>query len=339
MRRVVVLGGQGLFGGTILDRLRVLGVPAIVAGRRGAEIIADADDPDSLHRAFRSGDVVVDAAGPFQRRTLALVEAAIRTGFDVVDINDNLSYAEQLLAQSSRIQNAGIRVLSSASSVSAVSALAVKQSGIRAPVSVQTVLAPASRHTANRGSALSLIQSIGQPVRTLRDGKLESLRGGSESRRMALPEPLGTIRGWLFESADAVYLPLIWPTLRDVNMYVDTNTPGVNGLLRCGARSPALRRMLESQVSLGTRISRIFGATRGGLGYEIRSADGPLARVVVFSDEASYVTAVAPAVLAAHSLAHDEFELEGLIRPDQHVSGNELLRYLDKCGIRVAMAA
>jgi short subunit dehydrogenase-like uncharacterized protein len=170
--------------------------------------------------------LVTDTAGPFQHHSLTLVQTAIDVGFDVIDINDNLHYAEHILALEKQIAAAGIRVLSSASSVSAFSAAAVEQSGISEPVRITAFLAPASRHTANRGTALSLIESVGQPVRAFRDGRLQTLIGWSEQRRFAMPNLIGPIRGRLFESADAIDLPRIWHTLKTVEMFVDTNTLG-----------------------------------------------------------------------------------------------------------------
>ena len=57
----------------------------------------------SIRSVMRAGDVVIDAAGPFHARSTALIESAIEIGFDVVDINDNLRYAESVVALQSRI--------------------------------------------------------------------------------------------------------------------------------------------------------------------------------------------------------------------------------------------
>ena len=239
VRRVIVLGGLGLFGRTAAAQLRQLGVAVQTASRSAAaDLQVDANDPASIRASLRAGDVVVDAAGPFYSRSTALINAAIEIGFDVIDLNDDLRYAESVLALEPQIAAAGIRVLSSASSVSAVAATIVRHSGLAAPRRVTAFLVPASRHTANAGAALSLIRSVGRPIRVFRDGRLQTCVGWSESRSFPMPRPLGTICGRLFESADAIYLPRIWPTLRDVAMYVDANTPGVNTLLRLATHIP-----------------------------------------------------------------------------------------------------
>jgi len=336
VRRVIVLGGLGLFGRSAADELRKSGVDVKIASRRGAaDLKIDADDRDSIRAALVRGDVVVDAAGPFQQRSMSLIESAIEVGFDVIDLNDSLGYAESILAKKQQIADAGIRVLSSASSVSAVTATIVAHSGIAEPRRVTAFLAPASRHTANPGTALSLIRTVGEPVRVFRDGQLQSRVGWSQFQSFRMPEPIGTIHCGLFESADSMYLPQIWPTLRDVSMYVDTNTAGMNGLLRLATRSATVRKLMELGVNAGTAIARRIGSTAGGIGYKIEDAAGASVCYAIFAKENSYLTAVAPAVLAARAIARDEFPDRGLVLPDRHARPAELFEFLEHAGISV----
>jgi hypothetical protein len=240
-----------------------------------------------------------------------------------------------VLALKAKIEAAGIRVLSSASSVSAVAAAMVRHCGIVEPRRVTAFLAPASRHTARAGTAASLIRSVGRPVRVLRDGVLQERPGWSESRDFRMPAPVGLIRGRLFESADALCLPRVWPSLRDVAMYVDTNTVGVNTLLRVAARSRAVRNMLASRLRVGTRLARIFGSAAGGIGYEIEDGDGRVTRCSIVGGENSFVTAVAPAVLAVQAIFQERFSEVGLVPVDRHVESAALVAFLESRGIRV----
>ena len=102
---------------------------AIAARRPGVDLVIDAEDPASIRAALRERDVVIDAAGPFQRRSTVLVESCMTLGCDVIDVSDSLDYARRLRALERRIESAGIRVLTSCSSVSAVSAALVRLSG------------------------------------------------------------------------------------------------------------------------------------------------------------------------------------------------------------------
>jgi len=334
VKRLIVLGGSGHFGRTAMDALRAMGLDPLVASRRPpADFVVDADDHLQVRAAFTRGDLVIDTAGPFQDRSTTLIEAAIDLGFDVIDISDDLGYAHKLLSLATPIAHAGIRVLSGCSSVSAVAAALVKLSGCDQPVRISGLILPATRHTGNPGSARSLIRSVGQPVRALRGGELVTLRGWSEARSFALRER--TIHGRLFESADAVHLPRAWPMLREVAMYVDTNTIGFNHLLRAAARAPALRRFLESQIRLGTRLSRLIGSKFGALAYEIEDAAGETTSVALVSGENGHVIPIAPAVLAAKRIADGRFEENGLVPPDRQVDPHELREYLEAAGVDV----
>lgn len=339
MSRTVVLGGLGSFGRTAVEQLRGLGVEPLVAARGpAAELRVDANDADSIRATLRSDDLVIDTAGPFQMRSLALIEAAIEIGFHVIDINDDLGYAERVLGLERKIEAAGVLVLSSSSSVSAISASVLRMNEMEAatdPARLSTFLAPATRHTGNPGSALSLIRSLGRPVRTLRGGELITLRGWSEARGFPMPKPVGKIRGRLFESADAVHLPRIWSSLSTVEMFVDTNTPGLNFLLDVGARLPALRRLMERSIEVGTRLSRLLGSEAGGLGYEIESAAGTVARYAIVSGNRGRITPISTAVLAARRIHAGEMTVSGLVPPDRHVEPDELLAYWNANGIEL----
>ena len=334
MRRVVVLGGLGLFGRTATEQLRKLGLTVETASRKpGADLTIDANDSASIKQALRDGDLVVDAAGPFHARSTALVDSAIELGFDVIDINDNLSYAEAVTALARRIDQAGIRVLSSASTVSAVAAAIIRHSGLKSPRSVTVFLVPASRHTAHVGAALSLIGAVGRPIRVFCDGRFQEFRGWSQSIRFRMPRPLGMIRGGLWETADAVYLRRIWRSLRNVTMYVDTNTPGVNTLLRLASRRPQLKRLLETQVGWATVLARLFGSSAGGVGYLIEDSVGQVASYAIVARKNSFLTAVAPSVLAASAIVQGRYEHRGIVLPDRHVEPAELFAFLEANGI------
>jgi hypothetical protein len=322
-----------MFGRTAAEALRAMGLLPLVAGRRGGDLAVDANDPSSVRAALRAGDLVLDAAGPFQDRTLALVEAAIDVGFDVIDLSDDLRYAEQVLRLAAPIAKAGIRVLNACSSVSALAAFLVGLAGIPRPVRARGFLVPMSRETGNPGSALAVLRSVGREVRVWRGGGFATARGWTEPLPLGLPHL--PVRGRLLESADALYLPRAWPTLRDVDLRVDTNTFGFNLLLCAAARSPAVRRLLERQVVLGTRLARVLGSKRSALAYEVLADDGRVATCALLARDAGRFAPVAPAVLAARSIAQGGFGGTGLVPPERQFDPDELQSFLESKGIRI----
>jgi hypothetical protein len=296
----------------------------------------DANDPDSIRADIRHGNIVLDAAGPFHARTPALIETATNAGFDVVDLNDDLSYAEMVLAHESQIAAAGIRVLSSASTVSAFSAAVMQLICPGSPRRFTSFLKPATKRTANLGTAKSLIRTIGQPIRVLRKGTLQTICGWREKRTFTFPssQKMRPIHGHVFESADALWLPRIRPSLKDIAMYVDANAFGANIFLMMAARSNLFGGVLPRAIGLGTSLARQFGSEIGGVAYELEGEDGRTARFALVAKERSYMVAIAPAVLAIQKMANDQITERGLILPDRYADPKEILAFLETVGVK-----
>jgi hypothetical protein len=336
MRRLVVLGGRGFFGAAAVERLRADGAQALTAARRpGADLQIDAEDPRSLRASLRPGDVVVDTIGPFQARSLALLDAALEIGFDLLDIADSRAYVAGIYKRAAEINARGIRVLTACSSISAVSAALVRLSGLPAPVRVTGFLAPATRFTSNPGSARSLLSSVGQPIFILDDGRLAARTGWRDTRRFGMPPPIGAVRGHLFESADAIALPPIWPSLRRVDFYVDSRVPGLNATFALAARWPAFHRLVSACFRPGLAVVRRLGAAVGCLAFEIEDAGGRCVTYALIAAERGYLTPIVPAVLAARAIAEGRFAATGLVPADQHVEAEALLAYLRSLGVQV----
>jgi short subunit dehydrogenase-like uncharacterized protein len=335
MTRMLVIGGRGFFGAAAVALLRRDGAQPLVGSRRPpADVLVDAEDPVSLRAALRPGGVVIDAAGPFQRRSSLLVETAIETGCDVIDLADSLDHALRMQRLAPRIERAGIRVLSSCSSVSAVTAALARALEVTAPTRLSAILAPATRNTSTAATAQSLLSILERPVRVLRGGRLAELRAFSEERRCELAPPVGAVRARLGESANAVTLPPVWPTLRDVDFWVDTRRPLLNALFAAAARHRPLRRLVRLLQPLGRQVAKRFGARAGGFAVEVEDAAGARHAAGFVHETHSYVVAVAPAVLAARALAAGTFTGSGLVAADRQIDPHELIAYLARAGVQ-----
>jgi saccharopine dehydrogenase-like NADP-dependent oxidoreductase len=327
---VVVLGGTGFFGGAAVELLRGRGIPAITAARRrGAELHVDAEDADSLRQALRPGDIVLDAAGPFQRRTTVLAETAIELGLDVVDIADSLDYVERVLAHAEAAGSAGVRLLPACSTASVVSSAMVAWSDIEHPVELAVLLVPTTRRTAVSATASSLLSSVGRPIRILEDGRWSRRIGFGETRRWEGPLP-GV--GGLFETPDGLMLPRAHPTLSTVSWYVDPNIPGVRALLGLAAGVPLLRQAMQHGLPLALPIARALGSDRGGLAAEVRGVGGEVARVTLTAPRNAYRMAVLPAVLAVRALLDAEMDGAGVIPVHRQLPEARLLTELERLG-------
>lgn len=323
-------GGAGFFGRNVVELLRSMDLLPVVAGRSG-ELRVDVEDPGSIRSVLRAGDVVVDAAGPYQSRSTALIEAAIEVGADLIDLNEGLEYAKAVARLDGPARDRDVAILSSCSAVSSVAAILVQLSGMERPIRVSALVAPASRETANPGTVRALLRSIGRPVEVRRNGAPHLAPGWRETRRFELPRR----RGHLVGSALPVTLPEIWPGLRDVDCWTDTGTPGANAVLSVASLSGALRVLAAAFMPLGQLAARLLGATRGTFAVEIEDEGGRVARLALTSARRSYLIAAAPAALAARALANGRFTDRGVVRADRHVNADELLAYVQGLGIEL----
>ncbi|KAK7264066.1 hypothetical protein RJT34_31669 [Clitoria ternatea] len=108
--KILVLGGTGRVGGSTATALSTFcpDLQILVAGRnreKGEALVSklggnsgfahvDVDDVNSLETALKGVDLVVHAAGPFQRaEKCSVLEAAINTKTAYVDVCDDTSYA------------------------------------------------------------------------------------------------------------------------------------------------------------------------------------------------------------------------------------------------------
>ena len=309
MKRIIVLGGTGFFGGLIVEKLRAAGLEPHVASRH-SEFSIDADHPQDLHAHLQQRDLVIDAAGPFQKRSPALIEAAAKIGFDVIDLSDSVAYTSMVQQHEGPISAAGIRVLTACSSLSTVSAAVLGMSSVSQPRRLTVYLRPASRLTANSGSIASFLGSLTGVMRTIR-----------------FDAPLGKRSGVGVRSVDSVTLPPLFPSLRETELVVDAGIPGANFLIG----RPELRRLLEKNQSMLAAVARRIGPLTGILAYEIATEGGY--RHQLFTGENAHLAAVIPAVMAAQSIAADTFPHRGVVPPTRHVEREALFESMFREGI------
>ncbi len=314
MKRVVVLGGSGFFGGLIAEQLRAAGVTPLLASRTRGDLRIDANNPEEIRAGLKQRDLVIDAAGPFQKRTPALIEAARTIGFDVIDLSDSPEYSSMIYEHEWPIGAAGIRVLTACSALSAVSALVLAMSGVDEPRRLTAYLVPASRSTANRGTA-------------------ESMLGGilGEPRTIDFPPPLGKRSGITVKSVDSITLPRKFWFLRTTEFVVDTHIPLMNAMLR----SPLLRRLAARYEKNALDLVHRIGPAQGVLAYEIASTS--TRKFAIFTGAKSHLLAVLPAVQAALAIVNGRFPQRGLVAPTDQLVQADFLEALKREGITLSV--
>ena len=78
-------------------------------------VCVDIDDAASLEAALNAVDLVVHAAGPFQRKdTCRVLEAAIATKTPYMDVCDDTEHSQRLRAYSDQAKAAGVPCITTA---------------------------------------------------------------------------------------------------------------------------------------------------------------------------------------------------------------------------------
>jgi hypothetical protein len=197
-RRILVLGGYGVFGSGVAARLAADGFEVVVAGRDLEKARAacagrpgltparvDRDhDFDEAVTALRPW-LVVDAAGPFQSLDYAAPRACVAAGVHYVDLADGRDYVAGVGVLDTAARDAGVAVVSGASSVPALSSAVVRKlaEGLDAVTAVEMSISASSRATVGRSVARAILSTVGRPQALWRGRRWERRRGWSEVER------------------------------------------------------------------------------------------------------------------------------------------------------------
>lgn len=298
MKRILLLGGYGTFGGRIAMRGAAAGFEMLVAGRslgraeafcagreRMVPIALDGGLADTLarHRPF----AVVDAAGPFQGADYEVARAAVAAGCHYLDIADSSDFVAGVGILDPEAKAAGVSAISGASSVPALSgAVAARLAeGLERVTAVEIALSASSRGTAGRSVTAAILSYIGRPVRLRRGGRWTRAFGWQGLRRIAFEvEGAPPLRGRLVavaEVPDLALLPGRLPGRPAVSFFAGTDAPWHNlglwllswpvrwGRLRRPQRLAgllsALQRWTRGPGSLRSAFEmRLFGTAGGG---------------------------------------------------------------------------
>ena len=237
-RPVLVLGASGVFGGMACRLLRRQGVRVVAAGRNRDRLDALAaeldlateavDLPDGLPALLQrhAPALVIDACGPFQQRDYAMPRACIAHRTPYIDISDGREDVAAIASLDRLARDAGICVISGASSVPGISsavvdALAPRFSRIE---SVCTAIAPGNDGPRGPAVIASILSYLGRPIPRWRDGAWTTVRGWQDMRRVGFGE-LGTRRVAACDVPDAAIFPLHYPHLRSVSFHAGLELP------------------------------------------------------------------------------------------------------------------
>jgi NAD(P)-dependent dehydrogenase (short-subunit alcohol dehydrogenase family) len=195
---ILVIGGYGGFGARLCRRLSRAGHVVIVGGRSEAKatgfcaglpgtrpLVMDREGDIAAVFERERPDLVIDAAGPFQRSRYDVPRACIRAGIPYLDLADATDFVVGIDALDREARAAGVAIVSGASSVPALTGAVARKlaEGMERVVSVDIALSAANRATGGASVVAAILSYVGQPVRLRRGGRWSRVWGWQEMRR------------------------------------------------------------------------------------------------------------------------------------------------------------
>ncbi|MES2120349.1 MAG: saccharopine dehydrogenase NADP-binding domain-containing protein [Pseudomonadota bacterium] len=234
MKRVLIIGGYGNFGSYIARALasdpnislliggRSKDKADAFAGRLGANnpatgcaVDIDRNLDDQL-RSIRP-DIVIHTTGPFQGQDHRVARAAIVVGADYLDLADARRFVATIGELDEDAKNAGVAVLSGASSVPCLTAAFIDhyQSQFGRLEGADYGIAAAQATNRGLGTAAAILSYVGKPFTILGKGKRERVFGWQGLHAVRYPE-LGLRLFGYCDIPDLELFPTRYPDLREL---------------------------------------------------------------------------------------------------------------------------
>lgn len=206
---VVVIGGYGFFGRRLVERLSVhASLTVTIAGRSlsKAQALADALLP-TAHATLRAAaidihapdfdqhlqalapDLLIHTGGPFQGQDYRVARVCIAAGVHYIDLADGRVFVQDIVTLDGAARQAGVLVVSGASSVPALSGAAVDYL-TRDMASVRSIdigISPGNRTERGLSTIQAILTYCGKPLPSAG----EPVFGWSGTWRHTYPAPVG----------------------------------------------------------------------------------------------------------------------------------------------------
>lgn len=229
MKKIVIIGGTGHFGGRICRRL--VGQPGAeltVTSRSlsSAERFVDeltASNPASTIKAaaldqtspdFESEllaldpDIVIHTAGPYQGQDYRVARACIPAGSHYVDLADGRKFVSGFETLNDEAIHSDLLLVSGASTLPGVSSVVIDSLRERFETirKIEISIAPAHQTPRGKSTISAVLSYCGQAVPMLIDGKWETRHGWQDLRRLRYPD-FGVRLGGACDVPDLELLP------------------------------------------------------------------------------------------------------------------------------------
>lgn len=183
----LLYGATGYTGKLIAEAARKAGRKPVLAGRNPkkvqemAEKLAlpwtafDLNDQAAMDKALQGVAAVLHAAGPFSSTSKPMVEACLRTGRHYLDITGEIDVFEACAARNQEAKAKGVMLLPGVGFDVVPSDCLAAHAARRMPGAKRLTIGISGMGKASRGTAKTMVESMGSGTRVRRGGQIVSL--------------------------------------------------------------------------------------------------------------------------------------------------------------------
>ncbi|MEZ5814810.1 MAG: DUF4166 domain-containing protein [Alphaproteobacteria bacterium] len=205
MHKILVIGGYGVFGKRICERLcRIPDIELVIAGRsvekaqslveqlKNAEckLSAKAIDINNIQNTDL-GNVfaLINASGPYHEQDYSVAEYCIENGVHYIDLADNREFVKGIAALDKTAKAKDVFVVSGASTVPALSSAVVDhfQEQFSEIHALDYGVTPGNQTDRGVGTVAAILSYVGKPFKTLIDGTSQRVYGWQNLHRTHYP--------------------------------------------------------------------------------------------------------------------------------------------------------
>ncbi len=319
-KRVLVLGGYGVYGSIIVEHLKSAPVDLVTVGRneekgrmfaksQGVDfLMCDVTDAEALREAVSGAFLVINASGPFQAQDYTIPRVCIEQGCHYIDLGDGRNYVAQIGRLHQDAIARDVFVCAGASTTPAITSamLAALDFGGESLRSVKVALNAGNKNQAGVSTFASILAYAGAPVRVWQDNRWKESMGWSMGEFVEFPPPVGRRIVYLCDVPDLELIP------RNFDVETVVFKAGVEitlfdyalaflAHLRRWSILPNLPTLAKPLVQL-SGLFKFFGTFHGGLAIWAESENGVQKSIALVAPENGPQIPAAPAVLLARQV-------------------------------------
>lgn len=211
MKRIVVVGGTGHFGGRICRR--IVGEPnteLVVTSRGQAKAQAIVDELQASNSAavinaaaldqslqdFETDllalrpDIVIHTAGPYQGQDYRVAKACIQAGSHYIDLADGRDFVQRFDSLHTEAKENDLLLVSGASTLPGLSSVVIDslRGEFKTIREIEISIAPAHQTPRGKGTIAAVLSYCGMPFQVLVDGDWVTKHGWQDLRRHRYPD-------------------------------------------------------------------------------------------------------------------------------------------------------